>query len=174
MMNRHGTGFGNLGTAAAVREGFIQVAVYFENMNIEHIYETPSYEVENLLGDIGGQLGLWMGISIMTVIELAEFLTDVVLLLLYRRKKSAQPDVEADLPRNPDAGLPGLRRGPADGLTGLPRGPADGLTGFPRGPAAGPPGSQFILLPRDFPMSRIVPNYPVMKGSWRNSSFTDV
>eukprot|EP00058_Branchiostoma_floridae_P016534 XP_002602022.1 hypothetical protein BRAFLDRAFT_82611 [Branchiostoma floridae] len=151
MTTRHGTGFGNLGTAAEIREGFIQVTVYFENMKIEHIYETPSYEVENLLGDIGGQLGLWMGISIMTVIELAEFLTDVVIFLTMRRKKAEQPsppDVESDLPRDPTAGLP-----------------------------AGP----YIVMPRQFPLaevvpnrSRIVPRYPIMKGSWRNATFTEV
>ncbi|XP_078617383.1 degenerin mec-4-like [Branchiostoma floridae x Branchiostoma japonicum] len=151
MKTRHGTGFGNLGTAAEIREGFIQVTVYFENMKIEHIYETPSYEVENLLGDIGGQLGLWMGISIMTVIELAEFLTDVVIFLTMRRKKAEQlspPDVESDLPRDPAPGLP-----------------------------AGP----YIVMPRQFPLaevvpnrSRIVPRYPIMKGSWRNATFTEV
>ncbi|XP_035667363.1 acid-sensing ion channel 1-like [Branchiostoma floridae] len=151
MKTRHGTSFGNLDTAAEIREGFIQVTVYFENMKIEHIYETPSYEVENLLGDIGGQLGLWMGISIMTVIELAEFLTDVVIFLTMRRKKAGQPsppDVESDLPRDPTAGLP-----------------------------AGP----YIVMPRQFPLTEVVPNrskivprYPIMKGSWRNATFTEV
>ncbi|XP_019640448.1 PREDICTED: uncharacterized protein LOC109482193 [Branchiostoma belcheri] len=155
MKDKKGTGFGNLGTAAEIREGFIQVTVYFENMNIEHIYETPSYEVENLLGDIGGQLGLWMGISIMTVIELAEFLTDVVLFLLYGRRRRAADS-------------------PGDGEVIL----------LPRDPTAMPPRREFILLPRDFPgteivpnRSRVVPKYPIMKGSWRstaNTAFTEV
>ena len=31
------------------------------------------FQIENLLADIGGQLGLWIGVSVMTGVELLEF-----------------------------------------------------------------------------------------------------
>ena len=44
--------------------------------------EVPEYTVSQLLGDIGGQLGLWIGMSIMTIAEILEFIFYLVYRLL--------------------------------------------------------------------------------------------
>lgn len=43
-------------------------------------------QIENLLADIGGQLGLWIGCSVMTFVELLEFITNLFAYLCGKRK----------------------------------------------------------------------------------------
>uniref|UniRef100_A0A914DWH8 Uncharacterized protein n=1 Tax=Acrobeloides nanus TaxID=290746 RepID=A0A914DWH8_9BILA len=43
--------------------------VYFEEMNFLTNEESPAYPALNLISDIGGQLGFWLGMSILSVIE---------------------------------------------------------------------------------------------------------
>jgi len=56
------------------------IEVYYERMNYQDLSESAAYGPVNLISDIGGQLGLWMGLSAITVVE---FLSLCVLLLIY-------------------------------------------------------------------------------------------
>jgi len=53
-------------------ENFLQVKVFYEQLNYEKVTERISYEGVNLVADIGGQLGLWIGISVLTCCEFLE------------------------------------------------------------------------------------------------------
>ena len=53
--------------------------IFFNTINVEVWEEKVQYKVENLLGDIGGQLGLFSGVSVMTIFEF------VVLTFLFAR-----------------------------------------------------------------------------------------
>jgi len=55
-------------------ENFLQVRVMFERLNYREITEKLTYPVVKLLADIGGQLGLWIGISALTCCEFLELL----------------------------------------------------------------------------------------------------
>ncbi|XP_028411245.1 degenerin deg-1-like isoform X2 [Dendronephthya gigantea] len=52
----------------------LQLNVFFNELNYEKIEEQFSYGTINLLADVGGQLGLWIGISVITVCELIELI----------------------------------------------------------------------------------------------------
>ncbi|XP_068734788.1 degenerin del-1-like [Montipora capricornis] len=68
----------NSGLATEIKHGyylsenFLQVNVYYDQLNYQKVTERISYEGVNLVADIGGQLGLWIGISVLTCCEFLE------------------------------------------------------------------------------------------------------
>ncbi|KAI0236559.1 Amiloride-sensitive sodium channel subunit alpha [Lamellibrachia satsuma] len=62
----------------------LDVEVYFESFNYEEVRTEPSYTVSDLLADIGGQGGLWLGVSVVACCELIELLIDFIVLTLGR------------------------------------------------------------------------------------------
>ncbi|ESP00693.1 hypothetical protein LOTGIDRAFT_157983 [Lottia gigantea] len=53
---------------------FVKLRVYYQEMVYKSIEATKSYESMNLISDIGGQLGLWLGLSAITIGELCSFI----------------------------------------------------------------------------------------------------
>ena len=56
---------------------FARLNVYVADSNIILTEETPEYTPTQLVSDIGGQLGLWVGISVITLTEVIELLGDI-------------------------------------------------------------------------------------------------
>ncbi|XP_016122911.1 acid-sensing ion channel 2 [Sinocyclocheilus grahami] len=63
---------------ACVRDNILVLDVFFEALNYETIEQKKAYEVAGLLGDIGGQMGLFIGASILTILELFDYAYEVV------------------------------------------------------------------------------------------------
>lgn len=55
--------------ARLIRENFARVNVYFRDLDVIIQKEKPSYAVSNLWSDIGGTIGLWAGLSLITLFE---------------------------------------------------------------------------------------------------------
>ncbi|CAH3149510.1 unnamed protein product, partial [Pocillopora meandrina] len=55
-----------------LNRNFLQVKVFYERLNFQEVQEYLSYKGINLIADIGGQLGLWIGISVLTCCEVLE------------------------------------------------------------------------------------------------------
>ncbi|XP_022797297.1 degenerin deg-1-like [Stylophora pistillata] len=55
-----------------LNRNFLQVKVFYERLNFQEVQEHLSYKGINLIADIGGQLGLWIGISVLTCCEVLE------------------------------------------------------------------------------------------------------
>ncbi|KAK0396101.1 hypothetical protein QR680_001564 [Steinernema hermaphroditum] len=53
-----------------IKENFAQVNVFLHKMNVEHWKQHSTYSIWSLACDVGGALGLFLGISLLTVIEL--------------------------------------------------------------------------------------------------------
>ncbi|KAJ7375233.1 ligand-gated sodium channel [Desmophyllum pertusum] len=66
------------------RKNVLKLQVFFEDFDVDVITEQRSYELVAFVSDIGGQLGLWIGFSVLTV---AEFLELVMLLCHLAVKK---------------------------------------------------------------------------------------
>ncbi|CAH3149477.1 unnamed protein product [Pocillopora meandrina] len=61
-----------------IRQNFLELRVYFQDLNYQVIEETPAYELESLLGEIGGQVGLCVGASLLTVLEFCDVILGIV------------------------------------------------------------------------------------------------
>ena len=66
--------------------GFTQMDLFFESINVVELTEVIADEWSSLISDFGGQLGLWVGISLTNVMELIFF---VHWLLILKFGKSA-------------------------------------------------------------------------------------
>lgn len=65
-------------------ENFLQARIFFEQLNFERVVESVSYKKVNLVADIGGQLGLWIGISVLTCCEFLELILLIIRSLIKR------------------------------------------------------------------------------------------
>ncbi|XP_036408472.1 acid-sensing ion channel 2 isoform X1 [Megalops cyprinoides] len=61
-----------------IADNILVLDVFFEALNYETIEQKKAYEVAGLLGDIGGQMGLFIGASILTILELFDYAYEVM------------------------------------------------------------------------------------------------
>ncbi|GFY73553.1 degenerin unc-8, partial [Trichonephila inaurata madagascariensis] len=54
----------------------VGVKVYYNTFEVTSHIEVPSYSWETLMANIGGNLGFFMGLTLVTFLEIAEFIWD--------------------------------------------------------------------------------------------------
>ncbi|XP_066300402.1 acid-sensing ion channel 2-like isoform X4 [Branchiostoma lanceolatum] len=59
-----------------IHDNILVLNVYYESLNYELIQQMPAIETEGLLGDLGGQMGLFLGASFLSLVEIFEYLMD--------------------------------------------------------------------------------------------------
>ncbi|CAH1782263.1 unnamed protein product [Owenia fusiformis] len=64
-----------------IKNTTVRVHVYFEDFNEETVIEVPVYTVSGILSNIGGTMGMFIGLSLCTIGELLELMLDVAILL---------------------------------------------------------------------------------------------
>ena len=55
-----------------IKNSIIKFSIYYESMSYTLSTESPTLDVEGLLAYIGGTLGLFLGISVLTFVEFVE------------------------------------------------------------------------------------------------------
>lgn len=63
--------------------------IFFEELNYEVISEEASYELVNFVSDLGGSLGLWIGMSVLSFAEIFELLLLICLTLGRKLKRGS-------------------------------------------------------------------------------------
>ncbi|XP_032235399.2 degenerin mec-4 isoform X2 [Nematostella vectensis] len=66
---------------------FLRLNIYFQDLNLEKITYKEAYPAESFLGDVGGQLGLWIGVSVITCAEFVKLMMDVVWVVMQKMKR---------------------------------------------------------------------------------------
>ncbi|KAG9340601.1 hypothetical protein JZ751_021156 [Albula glossodonta] len=60
-----------------IADNILVLDIFFEALNYETIEQKKAYDLAGLLGDIGGQMGLFIGASILTILELFDYLYEL-------------------------------------------------------------------------------------------------
>ncbi|XP_065941363.1 acid-sensing ion channel 4-A-like [Magallana gigas] len=55
-----------------IRETYLELAIYFESLDVLNVEQKPEYSFEDIIGLLGGQMGLFLGASLLTLTELIE------------------------------------------------------------------------------------------------------
>ncbi|XP_072269217.1 acid-sensing ion channel 1C-like [Pyxicephalus adspersus] len=85
-------------TEQYIAENILVLDIFFEALNYETIEQKKAYEMAGLLGDIGGQMGLFIGASILTILEICDYLYEVfrdkALGYIQKRKKLQKKELD--------------------------------------------------------------------------------
>ncbi|XP_065061496.1 acid-sensing ion channel 5-like [Rhopilema esculentum] len=73
-------------TTAYVKENIILIEIKYRDQTVQTVATKAYYKFDNLMSDIGGQLGLWIGVSAVTCIEFVALLWNIVAYIMHRRK----------------------------------------------------------------------------------------
>ncbi|XP_067843037.1 acid-sensing ion channel 4-A [Heptranchias perlo] len=60
-----------------IKENYLVLDIFFETLNYETIAQKEAYNMGGLLGDIGGNMGLFIGASILTILEIIDYIYEV-------------------------------------------------------------------------------------------------
>ena len=71
--------------------------VHIADSNIMKTIESPDYEAIRLVSDIGGQLGLWIGISVITLFEVVQLVADLFKYLTYTGRNIEERNVNGNV-----------------------------------------------------------------------------
>ncbi|XP_058873486.1 acid-sensing ion channel 1C-like isoform X2 [Acipenser ruthenus] len=104
-------------TEQYIGENILVLDIFFEALNYETIEQKKAYEVAGLLGDIGGQMGLFIGASILTILEIFDYLYEVFKDKVFgyvKRKKRPKRSQSDNLSLHPlfIMSIPGISREP--------------------------------------------------------------
>ena len=61
-----------------MHDNYVDLLIYYQNLNVEKVQEQPAYTVLALLCDVGGAMGLILGSTILTLAEVSEFLVNIL------------------------------------------------------------------------------------------------
>eukprot|EP00794_Sanderia_malayensis_P010267 gene10267-11322_t len=61
-------------TESYIRSNFLKLRVYFDELAYKHTYEQCKTSIPELFSNLGGQLGLWTGYSVFSIIEIVAVL----------------------------------------------------------------------------------------------------
>uniref|UniRef100_A0A8D0C5G8 Acid-sensing ion channel 1 n=1 Tax=Salvator merianae TaxID=96440 RepID=A0A8D0C5G8_SALMN len=121
-----------------IAENILVLDIFFEALNYETIEQKKAYEVAGLLGDIGGQMGLFIGASILTVLELFDYAYEVIKFRLCRRGKCQKKHTGNNSDKGVALSLDDVKRhNPCENIRGHPAGMTYAANILPHHPARG-------------------------------------
>ncbi|CAF0803389.1 unnamed protein product [Brachionus calyciflorus] len=81
----------NFTSYSNVKESILAVNVYFDDIGYTFVEEKPSKTIEQLVADIGGFLGLCIGISFLSIAEIFDSILKVILLFFQKKSDTVNP-----------------------------------------------------------------------------------
>ncbi|CAF0806060.1 unnamed protein product [Brachionus calyciflorus] len=82
----------NNSTYEDVKKSVLAVNIFYDDISVKMIEESPSKTIDQLVADIGGFLGLCIGISILSIIELIELILRIFILVITKKNNVHSKD----------------------------------------------------------------------------------
>ena len=74
----------NIDLVNLIKKNFARIEINFQELKFMAVKQTPKYNISSLFGTLGGNLGLWLGWSILSVFELFQWMFKLVAILTDR------------------------------------------------------------------------------------------
>ncbi|KAG2469869.1 UNC8 protein, partial [Polypterus senegalus] len=87
-----------------IRDNLVKVVVYYQQLNYEQIEEEPSLTEIDVISNMGGLIGLWVGFSVCTLAEFFELFVDVLFFMVRQCLSKARKSASASGYTNPYSG----------------------------------------------------------------------
>ncbi|XP_046581232.1 amiloride-sensitive sodium channel subunit beta-like [Haliotis rubra] len=71
---------------AFIRDNLLEIRMFYDNLIIQSTLQTPQYTTETIIGNLGGQMGICLGASILTLTELGEFFLFLIVTIFRKWK----------------------------------------------------------------------------------------
>ncbi|GFR96280.1 acid-sensing ion channel 3 [Elysia marginata] len=83
----------------ASRISTVDVKIFFKTLDIQVIEQKPAVSVQDVLGSLGGQMGLFLGASIVSMVEILEMLLILISRCVHRCRHSEEtgPKIKSPL-----------------------------------------------------------------------------
>jgi hypothetical protein len=81
-------------TIEQVKESVVSLNVYFNSIDYQQVTEVPDTDIGTMLGNFGGQLGLFLGVSFLSFAEIFEVLIELCMIFFFKTKKVKKIDVK--------------------------------------------------------------------------------
>nr|7YVB_A Chain A, FMRFamide-gated Na+ channel [Aplysia californica]7YVB_B Chain B, FMRFamide-gated Na+ channel [Aplysia californica]7YVB_C Chain C, FMRFamide-gated Na+ channel [Aplysia californica]7YVC_A Chain A, FMRFamide-gated Na+ channel [Aplysia californica]7YVC_B Chain B, FMRFamide-gated Na+ channel [Aplysia californica]7YVC_C Chain C, FMRFamide-gated Na+ channel [Aplysia californica] len=78
-----------------IRQNLLRLNIYLEDLSVVEYRQLPAYGLADLFADIGGTLGLWMGISVLTIMELMELIIRLFALIFNAEREVPKAPVHS-------------------------------------------------------------------------------
>ena len=85
--DRYPSRFFNFGSRAELKRSALAVNIYYRDTSFMLIEDSLAKTVEQLIADVGGLLGLWIGASLLSIVEVFELALELVKMIVNNNKK---------------------------------------------------------------------------------------
>ncbi|XP_035658211.1 uncharacterized protein LOC118403579 [Branchiostoma floridae] len=70
----------------SIQKNLVRLHLYYQDLNYQEIMDIPSFTKEGLFSSLGGLLGLYIGLSVITICEFCNLIVDMVKVFIKFRK----------------------------------------------------------------------------------------
>lgn len=78
-------------TLSEARRNLARVHIFYKSMTVEVIAQRPRYQFKDLISNVGGSLGLFTGISLLTLVEFVKLMFDLTRFSCKKKTSVASP-----------------------------------------------------------------------------------
>ncbi|CAK5098825.1 unnamed protein product [Meloidogyne enterolobii] len=72
------------------------IQVFYEEFNYQTLTESAAYSMTSLIADLGGLSGLWIGISIVSILEVVQLICYMVRRMMHHKESSSEDEDDED------------------------------------------------------------------------------